>query len=177
MNGQTAARRHDPSPPRQDLPSIRKLTPSKARRSEKPARVPGEPQNLKFRTTIFAKAGEITPTFQKDDKTESFLKVRIPSSSKSPMSAARQRIQRHPGSSAHARLGITMQKMREAIRASNADVGGCTVELSEFEYVIRGFKGINDLGNIPLKTNKGTPVLLCYVARAELGLDERYGIS
>src|SRR3981189_2485308 len=35
-------------------------------------------------------------------------------------------------------LGITMQKMRDAIRASNADVGGRTVELSEFEYVIRG---------------------------------------
>src|SRR5271165_1827342 len=51
-------------------------------------------------------------------------------------------------------LGISMQKMRDAIRASNADVGGRTVELSEFEYVIRGkgyLKGINDLGNIVLK--------------------------
>jgi hypothetical protein len=38
-------------------------------------------------------------------------------------------------------LGITMPKMRDAIRASNADVGGRTVELSEFEYVIRG-KGL-----------------------------------
>src|SRR5690242_13454848 len=46
-------------------------------------------------------------------------------------------------------LGITMQKVRDAIRASNADVGGRTVELSEFEYVIRGrgyLKGIDDLG-------------------------------
>ena len=54
-------------------------------------------------------------------------------------------------------LGITMQKMRDAIRASNADVGGRTVELSEFEYVIRGkgyIKGINDLGNIVLKTER-----------------------
>src|ERR1700745_3311324 len=34
--------------------------------------------------------------------------------------------------------GVTMQRMREAIRASNADVAGRTVELSEFEYVIRG---------------------------------------
>src|SRR5215475_7005495 len=52
-------------------------------------------------------------------------------------------------------LGITVQKMRDAIRASNADVGGRTVELSEFEYVIRGkgyLKSINDLGNIVLKT-------------------------
>ncbi len=77
-------------------------------------------------------------------------------------------------------LGITMQKMREAIRASNADVGGRTVELSEFEYVIRGkgyLKGINDLGNIVLKVNNGTPVLLRDVARVELGPDERRGIT
>lgn len=77
-------------------------------------------------------------------------------------------------------LGITMQKMRDAIRASNADVGGRTVELSEFEYVIRGkgyLKGINDLGNTVLKTSGGTPVLLRDVARVELGPDERRGIA
>ena len=76
--------------------------------------------------------------------------------------------------------GITMQKMRDAIRASNADVGGRTVELSEFEYVIRGkgyLKNINDLGNIVLKTNNGTPVLLRDVARVELVPDERRGIT
>jgi Cu(I)/Ag(I) efflux system membrane protein CusA/SilA len=77
-------------------------------------------------------------------------------------------------------LGITQQKLRDAIRASNADVGGRTVELSEFEYVIRGkgyLKGINDLGNIVLKTDNGTPVLVRDVARVELGPDERRGIT
>lgn len=77
-------------------------------------------------------------------------------------------------------LGIPMPKVREAIRASNADVGGRTVELSEFEYVIRGkgyLKGIDDLGNVVLKTNNGTPVLLRDVARIELGPDERRGIA
>jgi Cu(I)/Ag(I) efflux system membrane protein CusA/SilA len=77
-------------------------------------------------------------------------------------------------------LGITMQKMRDAIRASNADVGGRTVELSEFEYVIRGkgyLRGINDLGNIVLKISNGTPVLLRDVARVEIGPDERRGIT
>jgi Cu(I)/Ag(I) efflux system membrane protein CusA/SilA len=76
--------------------------------------------------------------------------------------------------------GISMQKIREAIRASNADVGGRTVELSEFEYVIRGrgyIKGINDLGNIVLKTSNGTPVLLRDVAKVELGPDERRGVA
>jgi copper/silver efflux system protein len=77
-------------------------------------------------------------------------------------------------------LGITMQKIRDAIRASNADVGGRTVELSEFEYVIRGkgyLKSINELGNIVLKNNGGTPVLLRDVAHLELGPDERRGIT
>ena len=77
-------------------------------------------------------------------------------------------------------LGITMQKVREAIRASNADAGGRTVELSEFEYVIRGkgyLKSVDDLGNIVLKTDKGTPVLLRDVSRVELGPDERRGIT
>ena len=77
-------------------------------------------------------------------------------------------------------LGITMQRMRDAIRASNADVGGRTVELSEFEYVIRGkgyLKNIDDLGNVVLKTSGGTPVLLRDVARVEFGPDERRGIT
>lgn len=77
-------------------------------------------------------------------------------------------------------LGITMQMMRDAIRASNADVGGRTVELSEFEYVIRGkgyLKSIDDLGNVVLKASNGTPVLLRDVARVELGPDERRGIA
>jgi Cu(I)/Ag(I) efflux system membrane protein CusA/SilA len=77
-------------------------------------------------------------------------------------------------------LGITMQKVRDAIRASNADVGGRTVELSEFEYVVRGkgyLKSTDDLGSIVLKTDKGTPVLVRDVARVELGPDERRGIT
>jgi len=77
-------------------------------------------------------------------------------------------------------LGISMQKVRDAIRASNADVGGRTVELSEFEYVIRGrgyLKGVDDIGNVVLKTNDGTPVLVRDVARIELGPDERRGIA
>lgn len=77
-------------------------------------------------------------------------------------------------------LGITMQKVREAIRASNADVGGRTVELSEFEYVIRGrgyLKGVGDIGDITLKSNNGTPVFVRDIARVELGPDERRGIA
>jgi Cu/Ag efflux pump CusA len=49
-----------------------------------------------------------------------------------------------------------------------------------FEYVIRGkgyLKSVDDIGNIVLKTNNGTPVLVRDVARVELGPDERRGIT
>ena len=77
-------------------------------------------------------------------------------------------------------FGIPLAKVREAIRASNMDVGGRTVELSEFEYVVRGrgyLRGIPDLQNIVLKNQNGTPVLLRDVARVELGPDERRGLT
>jgi Cu(I)/Ag(I) efflux system membrane protein CusA/SilA len=75
---------------------------------------------------------------------------------------------------------IPLSKVRDAIRASNMDVGGRTVELSEFEYVVRGrgyLKGIRDLQNIVLKNDGGTPVLIQDVARVELGPDERRGLT
>jgi Cu(I)/Ag(I) efflux system membrane protein CusA/SilA len=77
-------------------------------------------------------------------------------------------------------LGIPLDKLREAIRASNTDVGGRTVELSEFEFVVRGrgyLRGTEDIGKIVLKVNNGTPVLVKDVARVELGPDERRGIT
>ena len=60
------------------------------------------------------------------------------------------------------------------------DVGGRTVELSEFEFVVRGrgyLKGIPDLQKIVLKNEGGTPVLIQDVARVELGPDERRGLT
>jgi Cu(I)/Ag(I) efflux system membrane protein CusA/SilA len=77
-------------------------------------------------------------------------------------------------------LGIPLSKVRDVIRGSNADVGGRTVELSEFEFIIRGrgyLKSVADLSNVVLKVSNGTPVLLKDVARIELGPDERRGIT
>jgi copper/silver efflux system protein len=77
-------------------------------------------------------------------------------------------------------LGITLDKVREVIRASNTDVGGRTLELSGFEFIVRGkgyLRGIDDLSKIVLKVDNGTPVLLKDVARIELGPDERRGIT
>src|SRR5204862_3398988 len=77
-------------------------------------------------------------------------------------------------------FGISISKIRETIRASNMDVGGRTVELSEFEFVVRGrgyLKSISDLQKIVLKNDGGTPVLVQDVARVELGPDERRGLT
>ncbi len=77
-------------------------------------------------------------------------------------------------------FGIPLSRVRDAIRASNMDVGGRTVELSEFEFVVRGrgyLRGIPDLQKIVLKNDGGTPVLMQDVARVELGPDERRGLT
>ena len=80
-------------------------------------------------------------------------------------------------------FGIPLDRVSDAIRASNSDVGGRTIEMSETEYMVRGrgyLKNLQDLGNVVLKADpngSGTPVLLKDVARVELGPDERRGIA
>jgi Cu(I)/Ag(I) efflux system membrane protein CusA/SilA len=77
-------------------------------------------------------------------------------------------------------LGITLDKIRAALRSSNRDVGGRTVELSETEFAVRGrgyVKNISDLEQIVVKSDRGVPVLLKDVARIELAPDERRGIT
>ncbi len=77
-------------------------------------------------------------------------------------------------------LGIPLAKVREAIRTSNLDVGGRTVELGETEFAVRGrgyIKSLSDLEQIVVKSDRGVPVLLKDVARIELAPDERRGIT
>ena len=77
-------------------------------------------------------------------------------------------------------LGIPLAKVNDAIRNSNRDVGGRTVELSEIEFAIRGrgyVKGLSDLQQIVVKSDRGVPVFLRDVARVELVPDERRGIT
>jgi Cu(I)/Ag(I) efflux system membrane protein CusA/SilA len=76
--------------------------------------------------------------------------------------------------------GLTLAQLTSAIRASNRDVGGRVVEMSETEYVVRGrgyLRNSKDLEEIALKMQGGTPVLLRDVARIELGPEERRGIA
>jgi Cu(I)/Ag(I) efflux system membrane protein CusA/SilA len=77
-------------------------------------------------------------------------------------------------------LGIPLSKIRDAIRDSNMDVGGRTVEVSETEFAVRGrgyIKSLSDLEQIVVKNEGGVPVLLKDVARVELVPDERRGIT
>ncbi|MBC9176010.1 efflux RND transporter permease subunit [Pseudoroseomonas ludipueritiae] len=75
---------------------------------------------------------------------------------------------------------IPLSRITEAIRASNRDVGGRSVEMSETEYLVRGrgyLRGIPDIEQIVLAMQNGVPVLLRDVARVELGPEERRGIT
>lgn len=75
---------------------------------------------------------------------------------------------------------VSLSDIADAVRSSNRDVGGRTIELSEFEFMVRGkgyLQGINDIENIVLKTNAGIPLRLSDVARVELVPDERRGIT
>ncbi|HKX64979.1 MAG TPA: CusA/CzcA family heavy metal efflux RND transporter [Rhizomicrobium sp.] len=76
--------------------------------------------------------------------------------------------------------GIGLSELTDAVRASNMDVGGRTIEMTEREYMVRGhgyLSGTKDLEQIVLKSSQGTPVLLRDVARVELGPDERRGLT
>ncbi len=77
-------------------------------------------------------------------------------------------------------LDIPLSRIRDAIRDSNMDVGGRTVEVSETEFAVRGrgyLKNLSDLEQIVVKNEGGVPVLLKDVARVELTSDERRGIA
>jgi Cu(I)/Ag(I) efflux system membrane protein CusA/SilA len=55
-------------------------------------------------------------------------------------------------------LNIPLSKVRDVIRGSNMDVGGRTVELSEFEFIIRGrgyLESVADLSNVVVKVENG----------------------
>ncbi len=76
--------------------------------------------------------------------------------------------------------GIPLSAVSQAIRQSNRDVGGRSVEMTETEYLVRGrgyLRGIDDLKQIALRSKDGTPVLLRDVAQIELGPDERRGLA
>jgi Cu(I)/Ag(I) efflux system membrane protein CusA/SilA len=76
--------------------------------------------------------------------------------------------------------GVTLADIGEAVRRSNMDTGGRTVEIAEFEFMVRGrgyLAGVADIESIVLKSAAGVPLRLGDVARVEVVPDERRGIA
>jgi Cu(I)/Ag(I) efflux system membrane protein CusA/SilA len=77
---------------------------------------------------------------------------------------------------------IPIERVVEAVRQGNSDVGGRLVEFSGREYMVRGrgyIKSVSDVENIVVGTSKqgGTPVLIKNLGRVTLGPDIRRGLA
>src|SRR6266568_2216986 len=75
---------------------------------------------------------------------------------------------------------ILLSDVVSAIKMSNADVGGRIFEVATTEYFIRGrgyIKKIEDIENIVLKVENGTPVYLKNIGTVHLGGDIRRGVA
>jgi copper/silver efflux system protein len=77
--------------------------------------------------------------------------------------------------------GISINKVVDAVRAGNNDVGGKLLEFSGAEYMVRGrgyAQSVEDLGKIVLMKNaSGVPVRVDDVASVTLGPDLRRGVA
>jgi Cu(I)/Ag(I) efflux system membrane protein CusA/SilA len=78
-------------------------------------------------------------------------------------------------------LGITIDKVKSALRDSNNETGGSVLEMGEAEYAVRAtgyLKNLDDFRTVPVGLGAGgTPVLLGDVARMQIGPEIRRGIS
>src|SRR5213082_1789267 len=75
---------------------------------------------------------------------------------------------------------IPLSDVVSAIKMSNADVGGKIFEVATTEYYIRGrgyIKKIEDIENIVLRVENGTPVYVKNVGTVHLGGDIRRGVA
>ena len=76
--------------------------------------------------------------------------------------------------------GIPLNEVVNKIRMSNGDVGGKIFEVASTEYYVRGrgyIKSIEDIENVPLKSQNGTPVYVKNIGTVHLGPDIRRGVS
>jgi Cu(I)/Ag(I) efflux system membrane protein CusA/SilA len=81
-----------------------------------------------------------------------------------------------------ASFGIPLSKVKTAIKASNNDVGGRLLEISEMEFMVRGLgyiKSKEDLGQIVIgfAPQTGTPIYLENVASIDIGPELRRGVA
>lgn len=79
-----------------------------------------------------------------------------------------------------AAYNIPLSEVVAAIKGSNADVGGKTFEVSSTEYFVRGrgyIKKLEDIENIVLKVENGTPIYVKNIGIVHLGPDLRRGVA
>ena len=76
---------------------------------------------------------------------------------------------------------ISLMQVEEAIKKSNNDVGGETIEMGEMEFMIRGkgyLKTLDDFNHIPLSVDTiGTPIYLSQIATIGIESSSRRGIA
>jgi copper/silver efflux system protein len=75
---------------------------------------------------------------------------------------------------------IPLSTVVSSIRASNADVGGKTFEVSSTQFFVRGrgyIKSTADIENVVLTTQNGVPIYIKNVGTVHLGPDLRYGVT
>ena len=77
--------------------------------------------------------------------------------------------------------GLSIDRVADAIRGSNTDVGGRTVEVGGAEYLVRGrgrFSGVNDIRDVSVGVAPGgTPITVRDVATVQIGPELRRGIA
>ncbi len=82
---------------------------------------------------------------------------------------------------AMAAYNIPLEKVLNAVKGGNSDVGGRLIEFSGAEYMIRGkgyARSVADIENIVVARDlNGTPVLIKSIAKVEVGPEIRRGIS
>ena len=77
--------------------------------------------------------------------------------------------------------GLSFDRVADAIRGANVDVGGRTIETGGSEYVVRGrgrFAGMNEIRDVSVGVAPGgTPILVRDVATVQIGPELRRGIA
>ena len=78
-------------------------------------------------------------------------------------------------------FGISIARIRDAVRQSNSDAGGRLLEVAQREFMVRGrgyIESIEDIRRIAVGADRdGTPILLEDVARVNIGPEIRRGLA
>ena len=79
-----------------------------------------------------------------------------------------------------AAYNVPIGHVANALRRSNRDVGGRLLELGEREFIVRGkgyLRGVDDIRDVVLRAENGTPITIGQVADVRIGPEIRRGIA